>query len=140
MDWKVYAVIAMIFGALSPFLGSKAVLIHGQKTHYAITSIIILVIATYCLLTNGDGFSKVTKISFFCALASAALGTTAFLLIAHTWQTVPQKIPLVMIILSFSATLNAVIGHLFFDNHINLRQWLCFIGAFLLIAIATWKE
>ena len=140
MDYLKPTILAMVFFAIYPLLGSRAGEVHGEKVNFIIDTCWMVIISLILAVFFKDDFAKVTRQSLLYA-QGLALSSVAFLLMLYAWRIAPGKIGIIMITIGFSTVLNAVIIH-FLDQRARLSgiEWCGVFVSFTGIIMVNWKK
>lgn len=139
LSWFTLTLIATICAGIFPLFFNKAIQTHGAFMNLVATNLVFTTFSIFWLATHSQDLSLITKRSLLLVSIGALINLIGGLCLFSAFKQNPIGLSVIVITLSFSVVIVAVLNHLL-GNKLRPHQWIGALIAFLGIALVNWKR
>lgn len=139
MNWLVLTMIATLIGGAVPIFSNKNVQIVGPTMVMLMNTAFWAVVLSVWLIFNRGQISLINKQSLVLTGAAQSLSIIGTFLIFTAYQSVPDKLSIIILTTSLSVVVTAIINN-FLGHKLQPHQWMGAIIAILGISLIHLKN
>ena len=140
LNWRLLTVLATLFQGVAPIFHNKATGIHGVMMNLLVCQIVFVTVPLIWTLTHPQDLSLITKESFVFGVAASLVSLFYAICLFGSFKLKPDSSSEIMVTISFSIIILALINHFFLGYKMLPHQWLGAVITLLGIILVNLKR